>query len=67
MQPILTLISIHNLDSAAQVTIKLRGCLQSVGKISVRAQRSHCSYISKHVSKKISKVSKLSREKLKMN
>jgi len=64
MQPILTLISIHNPDSAAQITIQLRGCLQRGGKICVRAQLSHCSCISKQVSKKVSKVS---REKLKVN
>jgi hypothetical protein len=60
IQPMLTLISIHNLDSAAQVTIQLRGRLQRVGKICVRAQCSNCSYISK-------KVSKVSRDKLKVN
>jgi uncharacterized protein (DUF2141 family) len=60
MQPNLTLIHLQNLDSAAQVTIHLRGCLQRVGKICVRVQRSHCSYISKRVSKVI-------REKLKVD
>jgi hypothetical protein len=43
MQPILTLIHLHNMDSATQVVIQLSDCFERIGKVRVcvSALRSH--------------------------